>query len=264
MTEEALATILAHGKNRSRLGTTVAANGDRTDVLGRSVKNLVLLSLPDEEYSLIRPHLEFVDLKQYLSLQEPGENIEYGYFPDEGMVSLVIAASDGRSVEVGIAGKEGFVGGLLVVGLNWSPCRAIVQIAGNGLRVRASALEAILGSTPVLQLMLNRFAQMQGQLVAQIAACNRLHEIDQRMARWLLMSQDRVESEWLPITHDFLATMLGTGRPSVSLAAGSLQRAGLIEYMRGAVRVLDRKGLEGASCECYRVIQQFNGEMGLK
>jgi hypothetical protein len=195
------------------------ANGHRTDLSGRPVKNLVLLSIPDEEYNLIRPHLQFVDLKQYLSLQEPGENIEHGYFPDQGMVSLVIATS---------------------------------------------ALEAILGSAPILQLMLNRYAQMQGLLVAQIAACNRLHEIDQRMARWLLMSQDRVESEWLPITHDFLATMLGAGRPSVSLAAGSLQRAGLIEYMRGAVKVLDRKGLEYASCECYGVIQQFNDELGLK
>ena len=259
-----MVSIPAFGNNRSPLANRRAANGLRTDLSGRPVKNLVLLSIPDEEYNLIRPHLAFIDLKQHLSLQEPGENIEHGYFPDEGMVSLVIATSDGRSVEVGIAGKEGFVGGLLVVGLNWSPCRAIVQIAGNGSCVPARALEAILCSAPMLRLMLNRYAQMQGLLVAQIAACNRLHEIDQRMARWLLMSQDRVDSDWLPITHDFLATMLGTGRPSVSLAAGSLQRAGLIEYMRGAVRVLDRKGLECASCECYGVIQQFNGELGLK
>jgi CRP-like cAMP-binding protein len=105
---------------------------------------------------------------------------------------------------------------------------------------------------------------MQGLQMAQIAACNRLHDIDQRLARWLLMSQDRVDSEWLPITHDFLATMLGTGRPTVSLAAGLLQRKGLIQYMRGAVRVVDRKGLENAACECYGVVQQYNGALGLK
>jgi CRP-like cAMP-binding protein len=132
MTEGTLAIIPASGNNQSHLENGIAANGHRTDRSGRPVKNLVLLSIPDEEYNLVRPHLEFVELKQYLSLQEPGENIAHGYFPDEGMVSLVIATSDGRSVEVGIAGKEGFVGGLLVVGLNWSPCRAIVQIAGTG------------------------------------------------------------------------------------------------------------------------------------
>jgi CRP-like cAMP-binding protein len=110
MTEGTLATIPASGNNRSPLANGRATNGYRTDLSGRPVKNLVLLSIPDEEYNLIRPHLEFVDLKQYLSLQEPGENIAHGYSPDQGMVSLVIATSDGRSVEVGIAGKEGFVG----------------------------------------------------------------------------------------------------------------------------------------------------------
>lgn len=125
-------------------------------------------------------------------------------------------------------------------------------------------LKSTLASAPNLHLLLNRYAHMQGLQMAQIAACNRLHDIDQRLARWLLMSQDRVDSEWLPITHDFLATMLGTGRPTVSLAAGLLQRKGLIQYMRGAVRVVDRKGLENAACECYGVVQQYNGALGLK
>jgi len=258
-----LSVILTPGANRPHLGNGTTANGDRTDLSGTPVTNLLLLSIPEEEYNLLRPHLEFIDFPHHLSLQEPGEKIEHGYFPEQGMVSVVIATRDGRSVEVGIVGKEGFVGTMLVVGLNWSPYRAIVQIKGKGLSVRAKALEAILNSAPVLRFMLNRYAQMQGLLVAQVAACNRLHDIDQRMARWLLMSQDRVQSEWLSITHDFLATMLGTGRPSVSLAASALQQAGLIEYMRGAVRVADRKGLEQASCECYAVIQQFNSELGL-
>ena len=258
-----MSIILVPGADKPHLGNGMVANGDRTDLCGRPVTNLLLLSIPEEEYNLLRPHLGFINLPHHLSLQEPGEKIEHGYFPEEGMVSVVITTSDGRSVEVGIVGKEGFVGTTLVVGLNWSPYRAIVQIKGNGLSVRAKALEEILNSAPVLRFMLNRYAQMQGLLVAQVAACNRLHDIDQRMARWLLMSQDRVQSEWLSITHDFLATMLGTGRPSVSLAASALQQAGLIEYMRGAVRVANRKGLEQASCECYGVIQQFNGELGL-
>ena len=112
--------------------------------------------------------------------------------------------------------------------------------------------------------MLSRHAILRGMQVAQTAACNRLHDIKQRLARWLLMTQDRVDSEWLPITHDFLATMLGTGRPSVSLAAGILQAEQIIKYTRGAVKILNRKKLEEASCECYDVIHQYNGQLGLK
>jgi CRP-like cAMP-binding protein len=238
--------------------------GERTDPSGRPIKNHILLTIPDDEYNLLRPHLEFVDLENHLVLQEPKRRIECGYFLNDGMVSLVVATSDGRSVEVGLVGREGIVGALLVVGLDQSPYRAVVQISGDGVRFRAGTLKTTLPSAPNLHLLLNRYAHMQGLQIAQIAACNRLHDIDQRLARWLLMSQDRVDSEWLPITHDFLATMLGTGRPTVSLAAGILQRKGLIQYMRGAVRVVDRKGLENAACECYGVVQQYNGTLGLK
>jgi CRP-like cAMP-binding protein len=238
--------------------------GERTDPSGRPIKNHILLSIPDHEYNMLRPHLEFVDLENHLVLQEPRGRIEHGYFLNQGMVSLVVATTDGRSVEVGLVGREGIVGALLTVGLDQSPYRAVVQISGEGVRLRARMLKSTLASAPNLHLLLNRYAHMQGLQMAQIAACNRLHDIDQRLARWLLMSQDRVDSEWLPITHDFLATMLGTGRPTVSLAAGLLQRKGLIQYMRGAVRVVDRKGLENAACECYGVVQQYNGALGLK
>jgi len=171
---------------------------------------------------------------------------------------------DGKTAEAGIVGNEGFTGTPAAVGLSRSPLQAVVQITGDGFRVEVGALQNALESTPHLQLLLSRYAVVQGMQVAQTAACNRLHDIKQRLARWLLMTQDRVDSESLPITHDFLATMLGTDRPSVSLAAGVLQKKKLIEYTRGAVKIVNRKKLEDSACECYGITQQYNGELGLK
>jgi CRP-like cAMP-binding protein len=238
--------------------------GARTDADGKAVSNLVLLSLPDKEYNLLRPHLESIELPQHKILQEPGEKIDFGYFLNDGMTSLVALSHDGRSVEVGIIGKEGMVGMSLTEDLRCEIFRAIMQMAGNGMRIRAEVFQDILQSAPVLRSKLARFALMHSMQVAQLAACNRLHGIDQRLARWLLMCQDRFDSQLLPLTHDFLAQMLGTGRPSVSLAAGILENAGLIENLRGTVKILNRKSLEAAACECYGVIQNFNGGMGLK
>jgi CRP-like cAMP-binding protein len=238
--------------------------GGRSDAAGKAVNNLILLSLPDNEYNLLRPQLEPTNLPQYRILQEPGEKIDFAYFLNDGMASLVALSHDGRSVEVGIVGKEGMVGMSLTEGLGREIFRAIMQMAGSGMRIRAEVFEDILLSAPVLRSQLGRFALMHGMQVAQLAACNRLHGIDQRLARWLLMCQDRFDSQLLPLTHDFLAQMLGTGRPSVTLAAGVLENAGLIENLRGTVKILNRKSLEAAACECYRVIQHFNGGMGLK
>jgi CRP-like cAMP-binding protein len=238
--------------------------GGRSDAAGKAVNNLILLSLPDKEYNLIRPHLEPLDLPPHKILQEPGEKIEFAYFLNEGMASLVALSHDGRSVEVGIIGKEGMVGMSLTQGLRCEIFRAIMQMAGSGMRIRSEVFEDILLSAPVLRSQLGRFALMHGMQVAQLAACNRLHGIDQRLARWLLMCQDRFDSQLLPLTHDFLAQMLGTGRPSVSLAAGMLEDAGLIENLRGTVKILNRKSLEAVACECYGVIQHFNGDLGLK
>jgi CRP-like cAMP-binding protein len=238
--------------------------GERTDASGKAVINVILLSLPDEEYNLLRPHLEPARLPQYDILHEPGEKIDFGYFLNEGMTSLVALSADGRSVEVGIVGREGMVGMPLSVGLLRGTFRAIMQMSGSGLRIRADVFQDVLGCASTLQSELSRFALVHGMQVAQLAACNRLHEIPQRLARWLLMCQDRVDSHVLPLTHEFLAQMLGTGRPSVSLAAGVLEDAGLIENMRGTVKVLNRKSLEQAACECYGVIQHFNGGLGLK
>jgi len=238
--------------------------GERTNPEGKPVRNILLLSIPDSEYQLLRPHLEFVELRYRATLHEPNQQIGFVYFPNGGVVSIVVAMADGNTVEAGIVGVEGLLGLPWAVGLNRSPHRAVVQIAGDGFQVEVGALRTILLSSPLLHEALSRSAVVRGMQVAQTAACNRLHDTEQRLARWLLMSQDRVDSEWLPITHDFLATMLGTGRSSVSLAAASLQDKGMIEYPRGAVRILNRKGLESSACECYGIIQQFNGELGLK
>ena len=171
---------------------------------------------------------------------------------------------DGKTAEAGIVGNEGFTGTLAAVGLSRGSLQAVVQITGDGFRVAVRALQKALESAPHLQMMLSRYAAIRGMQIAQTAACNRLHDIEQRLARWLLMTQDRVDSGSLPITHDFIATMLGTDRPTVSLAAGVLQRKELIEYTRGAVKIVNRKKLEDSACECYGITQQYNGELGLK
>lgn len=224
---------------------------------GKQVQNEILNLIPEAEFNLINSDLEPMELPHRLILQEAGEKIQFAYFLNEGMASLVVLTSDGRSVEIAIVGHEGIVGTALAVGLHRVPYRSIMQITGNGFRIKSEILEEKLRETPQLRLVFNRYVLTQGLQIAQIAACNRLHEIEERLARWLLMCQDRVESEFLPITHEFLAQMLGTGRPSVSLAAGILQKNGIIENSRGAVKILNRAELEASACECYKAIQQF-------
>jgi CRP-like cAMP-binding protein len=237
---------------------------ERTNAAGKQVSNIILLSISDSDYSSLRPHLEYVSLPNHLVLHEAGRKLKFAYFPNRGLISLVVVMKDGKTAEAGIVGNEGFIGTPAAVGLSRGPLEAVVQITGDGFRVKAGALQNALESARHLQLMLSRYAVVRSMQVAQTAACNRLHDIEQRLARWLLMTQDRVDSGALPITHDFLATMLGTDRPTVSLAAGVLQRKELIEYTRGAVKIVNRKRLEASACECYGVIRQYDGELGLK
>lgn len=256
--------IVKRPPTRMKVKVTPLQSGARSDSEGKAVSNVILLSLPDDEYNLLRPYLEPADLPQNEILHEPGAKIDFTYFLNHGMTSLVALSGDGRSVEVGIVGKEGMVGMSLTVGLRQATFRAIMQMSGNGLRIRSEVFEEILLCSSTLRSELGRFALMHGMQVAQLAACNRLHEVEQRLVRWLLMCQDRVDSPLLPLTHEFIAQMLGTGRPSVSLAAAVLENAGLIENLRGTVKILNRKRLEQAACECYGVIQHFNGGLGLK
>lgn len=235
----------------------------RRALQGRLVENDILLAIPEPEYKALRPHLEFIELQMHQVLQDPGEKIEFGFFLNSGLVSLLVVTRDARSVEVGVVGKEGFLGLPLASGLRESSQRAIIQAPAGAFRVKSEVLENFLSSSPRLQYWLNRFVLLQGLQTAQLAACNRLHEIEQRLARWLLMSQDRVGSDSLPITHDLLSQMLGSGRPSVTVAAGALQRAGIIEYSRGVVKILNRKALESAACECYAVIRHITAHNGV-
>jgi CRP-like cAMP-binding protein len=248
----------------SRLNNAPGPLPPRTDRAGKTVRNLTLLAIPDEEFLLLRPLLEPVELPRYKILYEQAEKIDFAHFLNDGMISLVVITNDGRSVEVAIAGHEGIVGAPLAFGFETAPMRAIVQLPGTGLRISSEALQDNFANSPHLRHAIERYLMVQQMQVAQIAACNRLHDMDQRLARWLLMCQDRINSEMLPLTHEFIAQMLGSGRPTVTIAAGVLERAGLIENTRGSVRILNRKRLEDAACECYGVIQNYLGNLSIE
>jgi len=235
--------------------------GERTNFEGKAVANAILLAMPDEEFKIIRGNLEHVDLAHHTSLCQPKQNLEFAYFLNSGMISIVFETREHDRVEVGVVGNEGFCPVYVAAGLRRTPYEAVVQIAGDGFRLAVDALTTALKSLPQFHELLNRYAALHGLQVAQTAGCNRLHDLEQRLARWLLLTQDRVGNGFLRITHDFLATMLGTDRPSVSLAAGALQRKKIIQYSHGSVRVLNRKKLESSACECYSVIQNFKAEM---
>ena len=236
----------------------VVQSGERTSPSGKPVSNKLLLAMGDEEFRSIRPHLEYVNLPHHLTLHQPHRIVKFAHFPNEGLISLVVELKDGKSVEAGLLGKDGASGMPAVLGLSRSPLREIVQIAGNGFRVKIGTLREILASNPQMHVNLGRYAAGLAMQVAQTAACNRLHKIEERLARWLLIAQDRLDSGTVNITHDFLATMLGTDRPSVTLAAGVLQKKGIIIYTRGSVKILNRKKLEQFACECYAVVSQYN------
>jgi len=235
--------------------------GERTNIEGKAVSNSILLAIPDDEFLSIREKLQYVNLPHYTVLHEPRKKLEYTFFLNSGMASLVFNTNGGDSVEVGVIGREGFTPIPAAAGLRHSPHQAIMQVSGDGFRMQEEDFQAALSKSPQLQKLLNRYATLHGMQTAQTAGCNRLHDLEQRLSRWLLLIQDRVGSGVLRITHDFLAMMLGTDRPSVSLAAGALRQKRIIEYTHGSVRVLNRKKLEGSACECYGLIQEFNAEM---
>jgi CRP-like cAMP-binding protein len=234
----------------------VPSKGPPLDGEGKHIHNQILLSLPLEEREMLLPKLEFVRLKAYQVLHEPGDVLKSAFFCETGLVSILSVFDDKTSVEVGLVGKEGFVGLPLLAGFRTAATRAIVQIEATAFRVGSEALVAILRVCPGLERRLHQFSQIMAVQVTQIAACNRLHEVDERLARWLLMSADRVGSDSLSLTQEFLAQMLGTRRSSVSVAAGILQKAGLIAYTRGSVRITNRPELQEAACECYGLMQR--------
>ncbi len=221
---------------------------------GQPVKNKILLALAKNERSILFSKLEFLSLPLASVLAEKGAPIKFGYFLNDGLASVLNIMEGGKSIEVGLSGSEGFVGLALTVGFTTSPAQVIMQIGGSGFKISAADLALALRRCPRLAIALSRFSQEMGVQSAQVAACNRLHEMDQRLARWLLMSQDRLGGSVVALTQDYLSHMLGTRRASVTVAAGMLQKAGLITYKRGAVTIEERTRLEQASCECYGVL----------
>jgi CRP-like cAMP-binding protein len=242
--------------NKSRPPTKPSPTPAITDSDGNHIHNEILLGLPREERETLFSKLEFVRLKTRLVLHEPGDTLKSAYFPSSGLVSILSVFPDGKSVEVGLVGKEGFIGLPLVAGFRTAPTRAIAQIEGSAFRVEGETLTAVLRQCPKLERRLQQFAQVMAMQTTQIAACNRLHEVNERLARWLLMSADRIGSNSVPLTQELIAQMLGTRRSSVTVAAGTLQKAGLITYTRGDVKIIDRQKLEEAACECYEIMQR--------
>jgi CRP-like cAMP-binding protein len=237
---------------------------ERTSPDGRHIRNKLLLAITDSDFAAIHPHLKFLELPLHFAMHEPNEKVRFAYFVNGGLASIVVVTKDGRNVEAGVAGCEGFTGAPLLIGLPRSPLREQMQIAGEGFRVDGRAFQAVLSKRDELRTILTRYAVILGMQVAQTAACNRLHEVSHRLARWLLIAQDRLDSAIIPITHEFLATMLGSDRPSVSVAIEKLQKKQVVSSRRGVLKVLNRKLLEKAACECYQAIRQFDGQLGLR
>ena len=225
-------------------------------------KNRVLAALGRSEINRLAPHLSPMTFSQNEPLAASGKKARYAYFVEEGMASTVITMRDGSTVEVGVVGREGVVGLPAILGVGSSPLRTFMQIAGHGFRIEAERLQKEFERSGRLRFLLQQFVQLQMVLMAQSAACNRLHAINERLARWILTCQDRVGTDCLLLKHEFLAQMLGTRRSSVTLAAGMLHRSGLIDYARGKVSIRNRAGLESAACECYRIVRNEAERLG--
>jgi CRP-like cAMP-binding protein len=217
-------------------------------------RNLILAQLPDVEYETLAKSLVPVELPLEMRLSEPNEPIEYIYFLNTGLISTDALTEKGESVEVGVIGREGFSGLPALLDQPQMLHSVMMQGAGEGLRIRSSILRDQFVKGGALQRLVHTFAYLQLVQTAQSVLCNRLHEVDARLARWLLTSADRMESESLNLTQEFLAQMLGVQRSTVTVAAGDLQRAGLIGYSRGKIHILDRAKLTETACECYRIV----------
>lgn len=218
-------------------------------------QNRILASLPAEEFERISSHLVEVSLPLGEIIYQPEQKIEFVYFPENSLVSLLAVLEDGETVEAGVIGYEGFVGVPVVLGVQSGTTQALIQGAGDAQRIKSQALRSLINDGGQLQSLLLRFTHTLFTQIAQTAACNRAHDLNQRLARWLLLSHDRLRKEEFILTHEFLSRMLGTRRAGVSVAANGLRQGGLIDYTRGRVRIKNRKGLEQAACECYGIVK---------
>jgi CRP-like cAMP-binding protein len=217
--------------------------------------NRLLDVLPADALDRLRPALELVQLPRAQTIHEPGESVDHTFFPTSGLISMVAMTKDGQWVEVGMVGKEGMFSVATVLGDPRPSQRAMVQLAGTALRMPSPVLQGEVDANAKVRALLLRYVQATLTTAAQAAACNRLHPLEKRFARWLLSVHDRAGTDTFPMTHDFLAMMLGVRRPGVTVAAQSLRDDGLIAYNHGTMTIVDREGLEAASCDCYQFIQ---------
>ncbi|MDE3103700.1 MAG: Crp/Fnr family transcriptional regulator [Acidobacteriota bacterium] len=225
------------------------------------LRNLVLSSLPENEFEALSRHLVAVDLPIGRSLSTPSQPIEYLYFPNSGLISTDATTAKGEMVEVGIIGREGFSGLPALLDQPQMSHQVMMQEAGEGLRIRSAVVRDQFLRGGMLQRVVHAFAYLQMVQVSQSVLCNRMHSVEQRMARWLLASADRTESEALYLTHEFLGQMLGVQRSTVTVTAGELQRQGVIGYSRGRIEILDRRRLRTLACECYGIVQSAYDRM---
>ncbi len=219
-------------------------------------QNHLLAALPEDDYDRLLPNLELIRISLGDVLYEPGIEMNYVYFPISSIVSLLYVMEDGASAEIAVVGDEGIVGVSLFMGGESTPSRAVVQSAGYAYRLPGQRLKQEFYRAGAMQRLLLRYTQALLTQMAQTAVCNRHHSLDQQLCRWLLMSLDRVPSNELTMTQELIANMLGVRREGVTEAAGKLQKAGLIQYHRGRITVLDRVGLEARACECYEVVKK--------
>jgi CRP-like cAMP-binding protein len=219
-------------------------------------KNHLLAALPDAEWQRWRPQLESRILNLGEVLYEPGNTLSHVYFPTTAIVSLLYVMENGASAEIAIVGNEGIVGVSLFMGGDSTPSRAVVQSAGRSFRLPAQLVKSEFNRTGPVPHLLLRYTQALITQMSQTAVCNRHHSLDQQLCRWLLLSLDRLEGHELVMTQELISNMLGVRREGVTEAALSLQKAGLIRYARGRILILDRKGLEQRTCECYAVVKK--------
>ena len=225
-----------------------------TEKVERQV-NQILAALPESEYQRLVPHLKPVELISGRILLEPNEPVTTIYFPQRAMISLVSIMMDGSTTEIGLVGNEGMIGLSAILGGDHTTSRTIVQVSGSALQISAEIIRQEFLRGKKLQKILLLYTQALLTQVSQSAACNRQHNIEERLARWLLSVQDCVLQDELPLTQEFIANMLGTRRSGVTVAAGILQQAGMIRYSRGKITILNQLRLEETACECYRLIQ---------
>ncbi|MFZ2006219.1 MAG: Crp/Fnr family transcriptional regulator [Stellaceae bacterium] len=220
------------------------------------IRNRLLAALATNDFAELSGDLHLVNLGKRQIVYEVGASLDYIYFIEDGIASMLTMMEDGDSSEVGMVGPEGLVGASALLGGRVSAQQVVMQLPGIAHRITASACKSAFDNNPRIRAVLLRFIEDLLNLSSQTAGCNRLHSVEQRSARWLLMASDRIGSNVLPLTQEFLAAMLGVRRSGVSEAAGELQRSGLIRYRRGEITIVDCEGLEKTACECYRLDKQ--------